>query len=268
VRGVSTSVACIAGIAFAGPASAQVAANRATTYLVPSDVTDARAVWVNPGALAATPEASVALDLTVANPGARGRLAQISAGLDARGFAFGYQRNVFPNGDRGHTYRLGLGGKSGGLAVGFAAAFHGGAIRGTGWDVGARYDWRPEFTLGGVVRNLGRPTVLGVRQEVILLPAITVRPLGASLALSGEAAFTTTVARGYGVQASFGPGARSALGIIARLDTDRSWHRTAFTLALSLGRRDRVGLTGTMPEDLSRLGTASVYGLSTRTPGR
>jgi hypothetical protein len=257
----------VATLALARTASAQVAANRATAYLVPTNVTDTRALWVNPAGLAAEREASVMLDLTMTDPGSHGRLGQVTAGLNARGLSFGYQRDLFANGARGHTYRLGLAGSSAGLAAGFAVAFHGGVIQGTGWDLGLRYDWLPALTLGGVVRNLGRPTVLGVRQDVTYVPAITARPLEA-LAFSGEAAITTTGARGYDLQVTFDLPSGPPLGIIARLDTDRSWHRRAFTLALSLGRRDRVGLTGSTPGDLSRLATASVYGLSTRTASR
>ena len=40
------------------------APNRATRYLFPTDVTDARALWVNPAGLGAFPEASINLDVT------------------------------------------------------------------------------------------------------------------------------------------------------------------------------------------------------------
>jgi hypothetical protein len=256
------------GLLLAGPAAAQVPANRATAYLVPSDVTDARALWVNPGGLAAKPEASVMLEVTATDPGAQGRLGQLAVGFNARGLSFGYQRDNLNAGGRAHTYRLGVGASSGRLAAGFAVAFHGGAIHGTGWDVGLRYDAVRLVTLGGVVRDLGRPTVAGVAQPVTFVPAMTIRPLGPWLAVSGQAAFTTTTVAAYGVQAGVELPVRPALGLIARLDTDRSGHRTALTLALSIGGRDRVGLSGSTPGDLSRIGAASLYGLSARTPGR
>jgi hypothetical protein len=250
-----------------GGVAAQFGANRATAYLVPTDVSDARALWVNPAGLAAKPEASVLLDLTVADPGAARQLGQASIGLNARGLSLGYQWDHIAPGSSGHSYSVGLGTSAGGLAAGFAVAFHGGAIRGTGWDLGLRYDWRRTLTLGAVVRNLGRPRVSGMgREEVTYVPAITARAFGTALACSGQARLTTTGARGYGLQASFEFPGRPALGIIARLDTDRSVRRTGFTLALSLGRRDRLGLTGSTPGDLSRLQSASVFGLSTRTP--
>src|SRR5213076_3503367 len=98
----------------------QVAPNRATGYLFPTDVHDARAIWVNPAGLAVLREASVYAELGVGDPGARGRLRQINAGFNSRGLSFGYQRDIFDNNVRGTTYRIGLAGGSGGLAAGAA----------------------------------------------------------------------------------------------------------------------------------------------------
>ena len=250
------------------PAAAQVSANRSTAYLVPTDVTDARGLWVNPAGPAVRREASVMLDLTVLQPGARGRLGQVTAGFSSHGLSFGYQRDNFPNGLHGHTYRLGLAGASGGFAAGVALAFYRGATGGTGWDIGARYDWKPQITLGGVIENIGRPTVRGVSRDVTVVPAVTVRPLTGLLALSAQGAFTTATTRGYALQASARLPGRHGLAFVGRLDTDRSWRRTALTLGLSLGRSDRLGVVGSTPGDFSRIDTASLYGVSSRTAGR
>ncbi|MGH7537946.1 MAG: hypothetical protein ACREMF_04885, partial [Gemmatimonadales bacterium] len=112
------------------------------------------------------------------------------------------------------------------------------------------------------------PTVRGVRQEVTVAPAVTVRPLAGWLALSAQAAYATSAVRGYGLQASAELPGGLGLGFVARLDTDRSWHRTALTLGLSLGRADRVGLVGSTPGDASRFEATSLYGVSSRTPTR
>lgn len=257
------ALAVLAGLTLAaGATPAQVAANRTTAYLVASDVTDARAIWVNPGGLAVLRDASVMLDLTVGRPGERGRLEQVTAGFSTRGLSFGYQRDNFANGIHGHTYRLGLGGASGKLGAGAALAFYRGATGGTGWDIGARYDWRPQFTVSGVVRNLGRPTVRGVRQDVTFVPALTLRPLGALLAVSSQAAFASSTTRGYAFQVNTDL-TRPLLGFIARLDTDGSLRRTTFALGVSIGRTDRVGVVLSTPGDLSRLDAASLYGVAT-----
>src|SRR5256885_15396889 len=105
-----------------GRPAAQVVPNRATAYLHPTDVRDARAIWVNPAGLAVQREASIYAELDVSNPGSRGQLRQINAGFNARGLSLGYQRDVLDAGARGHTYRLGLAGASGGGAAGVGAA--------------------------------------------------------------------------------------------------------------------------------------------------
>src|SRR5207253_2617055 len=100
--------------------AAQAVPNRTTLYLHPTDVTDARALWVNPAGLARMMEASAHLDLTVGDPGAGGRLRQTTVGVSSRGFSFGYQRDLFDGGVRGHTYRLGFAAGERRLAAGAA----------------------------------------------------------------------------------------------------------------------------------------------------
>src|SRR2546429_196717 len=148
-------------------ALAQVAPNNATLYLHPTDVSDARALWVNPAGLGHFPEASVHLDLTVGDPGAKGQLRQLTLGLNSRGLSLGYQRDLFSSGRRGHTYKLGYAAGRGGLAAGFATALYRGGTSGTGWDVGILYDWTPALSIGGGVPDIG-PT--GGRASAPRLP--------------------------------------------------------------------------------------------------
>src|SRR5947207_5870063 len=79
--GLSVPLLLLATSAFA-----QVAPNTTTRYLFPTDVSDARALWVNAAGLAAFPAASVHLDLTVGDPGASGKLRQLTFGLNSRGY--------------------------------------------------------------------------------------------------------------------------------------------------------------------------------------
>ena len=247
-------------------AVAQVAPNRATAYLMATDVHDVRALWVNPAGLAAREEASVLLDLTVQGPGSGGRLAQVSTGFNARGLAFGYQRDNFTNGIHGHTYRLGLGGASKGLAFGVGVALYRGATGGTGWDFGIRYEWRPQLTIGGAVRDVGKPTVRGQTLEATFVPSLTARPLGDWLALSAQAEATSSAVGGYAVEArAVLPGARR-LVLLARLDTDRALHRRVLVFGLGLGHANSVGVVGSFPGGGAQQNVLSAYGVSTRTP--
>ena len=248
-------------------AAQEVAQNRATAYLHPTDVRDARAVWVNPAGLALMREASIYADFDVQDPGSKGRLRQISAGFNSRGLAFAYQRDVFDGGRRGHTYRLGLAGAAKGLAGGAAMALYRGDTKATGWDVGATYsiEGATALTVGGVIANIGQPVVRGLRQRVTFIPSATWRPLGAASAVSMHARLTSDAVIGYAFGVGWqGSGGRWPLGVLARLDTDGGLRRGAFSLGISLGGPDRVGLVASTPGDLSGVDAVSLWGLSTR----
>jgi hypothetical protein len=252
-------------------AAAQVAQNRSTAYLHPTDVRDARAVWVNPAGLATQREASVYADIDVQDPGNKGRLRQISAGFNSRGLAFAYQRDVFDGGRRGHTYRLGLAGGARGLSGGAAMSLYRGDTKGTGWDVGLTYsiEGTTALTVGGVISNIGQPVVRGLQQRTTFIPGATWRPLGPASAVSIHARLTSDSVIGYAFGLSWqgsGAGGRWPLGVLARLDTDGGLRRGAFSLGLSLGGPDRVGLVASAPGDLSGVDAVSLWGLSTRQP--
>jgi hypothetical protein len=250
-------------------ALAQGVTNRAASYLVPTNVSDARALWVNPAGLATRPEASVLLDLTVVQPGATGRLGQVTAGFNARGLSFGYQRDNSLNGIHGHTFKLGLAANYGKFAGGADLAFHGGANRGASWDLGVRYDWLSSLTVGGVIRNIGRPRIFGVRQATSLVPAATLRPFGTVLALSAQAIIVSdSSARGYTVEAEVLWPRAPSVGLLARYDTDGSLHARTLLFGLSIGIRDHVGAVASTPGDFSKVDAVNVYGVSSRTPRR
>ena len=249
----------------------QVAPNRATRYLFPTNVQDARAIWVNPARLAVQRDASVYAELVVDDPGAKGHLRQINAGFNSRGLSVGYQRDILDNGVRGTTYRIGLAGGSGGLAAGFdIARYEGGGTHATGWDLGSSYVALPSLTVALVATNIGQPIVRGLRQQLTFVPGFTwqVPPLPA-LGLSADARITTDSVASYAFGASWrvATASRWPVEIIARLDTDGGLRRGAFAFGFSIGGQDRGGLIGTTPGDVSRIDDVSLYGLSTREPG-
>src|SRR5467141_1584731 len=140
---------------------------------------DARPIWVNPAGLGVQREASTYLEVAVGDPGAKGRLRQLNAGFNARGLSFGYQRDALDNGQRGHTYRFGLAGGSGGggLAAGFDVThYRGDGTKATAWDVGASYVAYPGLNLGIVLTNIGQPVVRGEQQRLTYIPGATWRP--------------------------------------------------------------------------------------------
>jgi len=246
-------------------AAAQVTPNRAALYLHPSDVTDVRAVWVNPAGPGRFEEASLNLDLTVGEPGAAGRLRQLTLGLSSRGLSFGYQRDVFAAGARGHTYRIGYAAGRAGLAAGFAAALYRGGTSSRGWDLGILYDWRASLSLGGVIQNVGRPTVRGTMLPVTYVPSATLRLFAARAALSADGRFTSGGVLGYafGLRASLGAATHVPVGLLARLDTDRALARAGIAFGVSLGSQDLAGLVATAPGDAG-IDALDLYGVSTR----
>jgi len=250
----------------AGAATAQVVPNRATRYLFPTDVTDARALWVNPAGLGRVVEASVHLDLTVGDPGATGRLRQLSAGFNSRGLSLGYERDVFDGGVHGHTYRIGFAIGHHRIAGGAAAALYRGAASGTGWDLGFLYDPLPTLSVGGAIQSIGRPEVRGETLPVTYVPAATARLLGPRVALSAQGRLASDVVLGYAFAARVGlrEGSRRPVRLLARLDTDRSLKRAAFAFGLSVGADDVLGTVATTPGDVSRVDALSLYGVSTR----
>jgi hypothetical protein len=248
-----------------------VAPNLATAYLFPTDVHDARAIWVNPAGLGMTRDASVYAELGVSDPGSRGRLRQLNAGFNSRGLSFGYQRDILDNGVRGTTLRLGLAGGTRGLAAGFAIArYSGNGANATGWDIGVSYDALAQLRVGVVAANLGQPIVRGLRQRFNFIPGLTWHPRPvAALAFSTAAHITSDAVLSY----AFGLAWRTSratsrwpIEIIARMDTDNGLRRGAFALGFSIGGENRFGAVATAPGDASRIDGTSLYGLVTREP--
>lgn len=257
---------CLAVAAAPAAAPAQVAPNLAARYLHPTEVSDARALWVNPAGLGRFEEASVHLDLSIGDPGAKGRLRQVSLGFNSRGLSFGYQRDLFDGGVRGGTYRIGFAAGHAGLAAGAAAALYRGGSSSTGWDLGVLYEWTPALTLGGVIQDIGQPRVRDSTLRVTYVPSATLDLGGGRLALSGLGRLTADGVQSYAfaVRAGLRPASPMPIGLLARLETNRSLHRAGFAFGFSLGGADMAGLIAVAPGDLSNLDALGLYGVSTR----
>lgn len=250
-----------------GSLSAQVAINRSDAYLFPSEADDARALWVNPAGLGIRQEASVYFDLTVANPGSLGQLRQLNLGFNARGLAFGYQRDQFSGGVRGSTYKLGFGAGEGRMAVGLGAALYRGDTKGTGWDLGATYKAASSLVLAGVIANIGQPNVRGLVQRVqyTASAALQVAP---GIGFGALAQANTSGMKAYGVDGRFEFDPGFPLGFIVRLDTDQKLRRSQFALGVSIGGQGKMGLVATTPGNVSGVNNLTLFGLTSHTPGK
>ena len=213
-------------------------------------------------------EASVFIDFTVGEPGARGRLRQVTTGFSSRGLSFGYQRDNFDGGVDGHTYRIGLAGGAGTLALGGAVAYYRGGTSGVGWDLGVKYAATPTLLLGAVVANIGQPVVRGLRQPAALIAGVAVTPaIPVAFAIAGRTTSDQVVGYSFSTRWVFGGGGgqrRWPVGIVARLDTDERFRRGAFAFGLSVGGPDEIGIVATTPGDVASVEALSLHGVSTR----
>lgn len=245
---------------------AQVAPNRSTLYLVPTDVTDARALWVNPAGLGLFPEASLNLDITVGDPGSSGRLRQYTLGFNSRGLSLGYQRDLFDGGVRGSTLRIGAAAGHKRLAAGAALALYRGGTSSSGWDLGVLYAWTPDLSVGGVIQNIGEPRVRGVLLPVTYVPSATLQLFrhGAAFSAIGRVTPDRVLGYAFSLRAQLRQATTLPVGLSARIDTDRSFHSAGLAFGFSLGGPDVVGAVATTPGDVSRIDALSLYGVSTR----
>lgn len=245
--------------------SAQVAENRSDTYLLPSEVQDARAIWITPAGLAVRQEASVYFDLTVANPGSLGQLRQLNAGFNARGLAFAYQRDQFSGGTSAGTYKLAFGTGQGPLAVGFGTTWYRGGTKGTGFDLGVTDRAVGPFVVAGVIANIGNPRVRGLVQRIRYTGGASLQ-VTSGLSLGALAAANPSGFQAFGadLRAQFEPG--FPLGFVLRMDTDQKFRRTQFALGISIGGLSQAGVVATTPGDVSSLNSLTLYGVSAKIP--
>ncbi|MGH7645904.1 MAG: hypothetical protein ACREMR_10000 [Gemmatimonadales bacterium] len=253
-----------AALLLALPAAAQVVPNRATEYLHPSDVSDARAVWLNPAGLAVRREASVHADLTAGDPGSHGRLNQVTAGFSSRGIAVAYQWDRLAGASNGHTYRIGWATSTEKVGFGFAGTVYRGDTKASGFDLGVLYTPRSDVTLSAAVASIGQPRVRGVQQPVTLTPSITLRAFGGGAAVSAQARLLQGEEMGLAFGLRAGATRRLPVGILVRLDSDGSLRRAGFAFGLSWGARDQLGAVVTTPGDVSNVDAAGVYGVASR----
>src|SRR2546422_5744678 len=77
---------------------------------------------------------------------------------------------------------------------------------------------------------------------------------------------TSDVVEGYafGLRGTLRAGSSLAIGLLARLDTDRSLRRSGLAFGFSLGGEDTAGLVATTPGDAHGIDALSLYGVSTR----
>jgi hypothetical protein len=255
---------CLAWWAAAGaaPAIGQVIPAQPARYLLTTEASDARALWVNPAGLARLLEASIGADLTGDRffPGGS-QLSQYGLTLAGRGVAASWVHERFPPRQALNVYAIGVGLGDEEFSAGTTRRWYSGAARGSTWDAATRVSSADGTQLSLVVRNIGSPRLLDSTYWATLVPGALVSLFTGALQVGGEWAVAPhawrsiayraggTVALGRGlallVRADLTPGFKRR-GLVVALSFDASGSRAgAFTL-LSGGANevDALGLSG------------------------
>lgn len=255
--------------AFGAPLAAQTAVpNRATSLTFASDLSDARAVWVNPAALGLPLFASVAADVTIRTPFDDGaRASQWSAAASSRGLGFAYQHDVLQPAGARDTYRIAYGRAARTTALGVAATFYRGNGSGTGWEVGFLQVLSPALRFAADLSNIGRPTVGGAPLP-LALSADATWVAGGLLSLSGGIAATEDRFEEWALGATLRMGGRLPITLLARVDVPQNAGNARLNFGLGFGALDFVQVGATVPRSFERVDHLSVSGASTRLVGR
>ncbi len=237
---------------FAGASSAQVNA-RSLDYLFLTNVSDARALWVNPAGMAVLPEASILGELVMDRSDGDLRVSQYTVGLNSRGFALGVEHDRFLTAPSITTVRLGTAVpfSRGTFGVGFSFYRQEGSDS-RDVDVGIMYGLTSALTTAGVIRHIGRPSIAGVEVPITLAGGAQLSIFRGSLQIAAEAQATErreTDESGYDTAYRGGltlivPTSRpirviTALDLGSNLRVDR-WH-----FGLAVGGRGLIALVGT-----------------------
>ena len=145
---------------------------RSQDYLFLTNVTDVRALWVNPAGLALVPEASIIAELTFERLNGELRVEQYAVGFNSRGISVGYQRNRLVGEKPVSSLRTGFGFPFRGGSVGVAfSRYHQDSTKSFGMDFGLFFVPTVAVQLGLAVRHVGRPSVRGADLPVTTVGA-------------------------------------------------------------------------------------------------
>lgn len=195
-------------------------------------------------------------------------ISQFSLGFNSYFLALAYQLDRLPDAlgtgtVRGGALRIALWGRDGPVGAGAATTWYSGSgDGGVAVDLGVVYRAGALLDLGGVVANIGQPTVRGTELRARFRPAATLHA-GRLAALQAQAELESDRVRGYAL------GLRVRLPALpleasARLGTDSRLRRERFTFGLTFGRENRGGVLATTSGDLHVTDAASVFLVSER----
>jgi len=245
-RSLAGGLACWAALA-AGPARAQVIPAQPATYLLTTEASDARALWVNPAGLARLPEASISGDLTVDRffPGGA-HLSQYSLGLAGHGLAASWIHERFPALSAGplslNIYAVGIGLGDERFSAGVTRRWYHGVVNGGSWDAASRIGAADGTQLSLVAKSLGSPHLGDSTYWATLVPGTLVYLLRGAVQLGAEWEVAPHRWRSVGYRAGGAVALGHGLAVLLRADLSPGFRRQALVVAFSFdGSGSRAG---------------------------
>ncbi len=226
----------LAWLAAAGapPAFGQVIPAQPDRYLLTTEASDARALWVNPAGLARFLEASIGADLTEDRffPGGT-QLSQYSLSLAGHGLAASWIHERFPPGQALNAYAVGIGLGDEQFSAGATRRWYSGAVTGSAYDVAARVSSADGTQLSLVARNVGSPRLLDSTYWATLVPGALVSLFTGALQVGGEWEVAPHTWRSIAYRAGGTVALGRGLALLLRADLTPSFKRRALIVALS-----------------------------------
>ena len=218
-------------------------------YLLTTEASDARALWVNPAGLARALEASLGAELTGDRFASGGmQLRQWGGTIASHGVAAGWVHDRYPDGASLNLYALGLGLGDEQFSAGASHRWYKGIVQGSAWDVGIRTTAWAGTDVSLLARNIGSPRLGDSTYWATLVPGALVRLFGGRVQAGGEweiapHGWTSVEVRAGGMVALGG-----VLAIVLRADLAPDFKRRELVIALDFeGARSRASLFGLLP---------------------
>ena len=217
-------------------AAAQSFIPQPQSYMLSTDPSDGRALWVQPASLVRRREASVSGFLTLNQGSGKNDLGQYGLTLASGVLGLGWQHDKSIAGASSNTYTAGLAGGTPEFSVGFDRRWY----RGTGtsdgsWDIGARLLAARMIEASVVWRDISSPVVLGDTLRATIVPGAALALLRGKVRVGADwellqDGWTTSAVR-IGASAPL----PMKLRLSIRGETNGQLHARSFAIALSWG---------------------------------
>ena len=221
-------------VAGAPPAAGQVTPAQPARYFLTTDVSDARALWVNPAGLARAIEASIGADLTadrfVQGPGAQ--LNQYGLSLAGRGIAAGWEHERLAQRQSLNVYAVGIGLGDEQFSAGTTRRWYTGAARASGWDAAMRVSNGEGTQFSLAMRNIGSPRLLDSTYWATLVPGALVSLLNGAVQAGGEWEVAPHTWRSIAYRAGGTIDLGRGVALLLRADLSPSFKRRGLVVAI------------------------------------